>query len=458
MSLPTTLESVRKPTRSKTPPGPRGHWLWGNTAPFQADRLGFMRDAARDYGGVVNLRFAYRKVWLVTEPSVIESVLVTQVRQFRKHFGLRLNPIVLGNGLLTSEGDFWLRQRRLAQPAFQRPQIALYAPMFADHTARMLDRWQAGESLDVLPEMMALTLGIASKTLFGADGDDHAERVRSALQVVQEEFVLRLMRFLQPPMWIPTAGNRRLKQAAHDLDSIIYGFIRQRRASGEQRDDLLSRLLHARDEGDKTGMTDKQLRDECLTIFLAGQETTALALSWTWYLLGQHPEVAARVYAEVDSVLAGRTPTMDDLPRLPETEHVLLESMRLYPPAFVVGREALTDIDIAGYRCSRGTTILMPETVVHRDPRFFENPDDFRPERWRDNFEKRLPNCAYFPFGAGPRACIGQLFAMVEMTMVLAMIAQRFQFTLKPGQTVTAGVQFTLRPKPGVPTVITPRL
>ena len=457
MSSTTTPETARKSARPRTPPGPRGHWLWGNTAPFQADRLGFMRDVARDYGGVVNLRFAYRKVWLVTEPEVIESVLVTHARQFRKHFGLRLNPIVLGNGLLTSEGDFWLRQRRLAQPAFQRPQVALYASSFVDHTARMLDRWRPGESRDVLPEMMALTLGIASKTLFGADADDHAEQVRSALQVVQEEFVRRLMRFLQPPMWIPTAGNRRLKQAAHDLDSIIYDFIRQRRASGEHRDDLLSRLLHARDAGDKTGMTDKQLRDECLTIFLAGQETTALALSWAWYLLAQHPEVAARVYAEVDSVLAGRTPTMDDLPRLPETEHALLESMRLYPPAFIVGREALVDIDIAGYRCARGTTILMPETVVHRDPRFFENPDDFRPERWRDNLEKRLPNCVYFPFGAGPRICIGQLFAMVEMTMVLAMIAQRFQFTLKPGQTVTPGVQFTLRPNPGVPTILTPR-
>ena len=457
MSSPTTLKNAQKSARSRTPPGPRGHWLWGNTAPFQADRLGFMRDVARDYGGVVNLRFAYRKVWLVTEPEGIESVLVTHARQFRKHFGLRLNPIVLGNGLLTSEGDFWLRQRRLAQPAFQRPQVALYASSFVDHTARMLDRWRPGESRDVLPEMMALTLGIASKTLFGADADDHAEQVRSALQVVQEEFVRRLMRFLQPPMWIPTAGNRLLKQAAHDLDSIIYDFIRQRRASGEHRDDLLSRLLYARDAGDKTGMTDKQLRDECLTIFLAGQETTALALSWTWYLLAQHPEVAARVYAEVDSVLAGRTPTMDDLPRLPETEHVLLESMRLYPPAFIVGREALVDIEIAGYRCARGTTILMPETVVHRDPRFFEHPDDFRPERWRDSFEKRLPNCAYFPFGAGPRICIGQLFAMVEMTMVLAMIAQRFQFTLKPGQSVTPGVQFTLRPNPGVPTILTPR-
>lgn len=457
MSLRDTQEPVLRQTRSGLPPGPRGHWLWGNVAPFQADRLGFMREVARQYGGVVHLRFAYRTVWLVTEPEVIESVLVTQSRQFRKHFGLRINPIVLGNGLLTSEGDFWLRQRRLAQPAFQRPQIALYASTFADHTARMLDRWKPGEHRDVLPEMMALTLGIASKTLFGADADSQAEQVRSALQVIQEEFVRRLMRPIQAPMWLPTAGNRRLKQATNNLDSIIYDFIRQRRASNERREDLLSRLLHARNEGDAASMSDKQLRDECLTIFLAGQETTALALSWAWYLLGQHSEVAARVYAEVDSILGGRTPTMDDLPQLQETEHVLLEAMRLYPPAFVVGREALVDTRVAGYDCPRGTTILMPESVVHRDPRFFENPDEFRPERWRNNFERRLPNCAYFPFGAGPRICIGQLFAMVEMTMVMAMIAQRFQFTLKPGQTVIPGVQFTLRPNPGVPTIITRR-
>ncbi len=456
MNVPTPSQD-RTGSRRGRPPGPRGHWLWGNVAAFQGDRLGFMRDVARDYGGVAYLRFAFRKVWLVTEPAVIESVLVTQSRLFRKHFGLRINPVVLGNGLLTSEGDFWLRQRRLAQPAFGRAQIEQYVPSFVDHTERMLNRWRVGDNRDVLQEMMALTLGIASKTLFGADGDGHAEKVRAALAVTQEEFVHRLTRPLQMPMWIPTAGNRRLRSAVRDLDAIVYGFIRQRRAGGEHREDLLSRLLAARDEGTAAGMSDKQLRDECLTIFLAGQETTALALSWSWYLLGQHPDAAARVYAEVDSVLAGRTPTLEDLPRLKETEHVLLESMRLYPPAFVVGREALVDTEVGGYRCPRGTTVLMPESVVHRDPRFFDRPDDFVPERWRNDFERRLPHCAYFPFGAGPRICIGNTFAMLEMTLALAMIAQRFQFTLTPGQNITMGVQFTLRPNPGVMTTLVGR-
>jgi cytochrome P450 len=416
-----------------------------------------MRDVARDYGGIAALRFGFRKIWLVTEPAVIESVLVTQARQFRKHFALRLNPIVLGNGLLTSEGDFWLRQRRLAQPAFGRAQIAEYIPTFIDYTERMLQRWRPGDQRDILQEMMALTLGIASKTLFGADGDIHADKVRDALNVTQEEFVHRLASPIQIPLWVPTAGNLRLRRAVRDLDTIVYDFIRQRRASGEHREDLLSRLLAARDEASTAGMSDRQLRDECLTIFLAGQETTALALSWSWYLLGLHPDAAQRVYAEVDSVLAGRTPTLDDLPSLVETEHVLLESMRLYPPAFIVGREALIDTEVGGYPCRRGMTVLMPESVVHRDPRFFEQPDEFLPTRWRNDFEKQLPHCAYFPFGAGPRICIGNTFAMMEMTLALAMIAQRFQFTLTPGQNISMGVQFTLRPKPGVMTSLQPR-
>lgn len=457
MSSPASSAVARTPVRSKSPPGPPGHWLWGNVAAFRKDRLNFMRETSREYGGVVALRVATRKIWLITDPAVIETVLVTKSRQFLKHFALRANPVVLGKGLLSSDGDFWLRQRRLAQPAFQRPQIMQYVSTFVDHTARMLDRWKAGESRDILPEMMALTLGIASRTLFGADGDEYAERVRAALRVTQGEFVVRLARLIQIPNWVPTAGNRRLLGAVRDLDAIIYDFIRKRRASNEQRDDLLSRLLNARDEGDQVGMTDKQLRDECLTIFLAGQETTALALAWTWLLLGQHPEAAARVYAEVDSALGGRAPTADDLPRLQEVERVLLESMRLYPPAYLVGREPIADMELAGYRCPRGTTILMPQAVVHRDPRYFSDPDTFQPDRWRGDFEKQLPKCAYFPFGGGPRTCIGNTFAMVEMTLVIAMIAQRFQFQIVPGQTITPSLQFTLRPNPGVMAMMTPR-
>lgn len=443
--------------RAAYPPSPPRHWLWGHVPAFVRNRLEFLRAAAHQYGGVVALRLAFRNVWLISDPEIIEAVLVTQARQVRKHFALRINPIVLGKGLLTSEGDFWLRQRRLAQPAFQRPQIMRYVPTFVDHALAMLANWKPGETRDMLPEMMALTMAITSKTLFGAVADDCAHRVRTALQVTQEEFVRRIPRPVQIPMWVPTPGNRRLRQAVRDLDEIVYGFIRNRRASGEQHDDLLSRLLLARDEADQTGMTDQQLRDECLTIFLAGQETTALALTWSWLLLAQHPQAAERVYAEVDRVLNGRTPTADDLPELIEVERALHESMRLYPPAYLVGRETLTDIDLGGYRCPRGTTLLISPWVVHRDPRFFDEPEAFRPERWGNDHEHPLPKYAYFPFGGGPRICIGNTFAMIEMTLILAMIAQRFRFTLGPGQSITASPQFTLRPIPGVMATIARR-
>lgn len=440
----------------ESPPAPRSHWLWGNPEVL-ADPLAFMRRMSAEYGGIVSLRLLTHTAWMITEPTVIESVLVKQATEFRKHFAVRLLPIALGNGLLTSDGDFYSRQRRLAQPAFQRSQVSHYYTTFVDSTRRMLDAWQAGENRDILLEMHSLTLGTASRTLFGVDAEFQSERVRAALRIGQAEFVRRLLTIVRLPMWVPTPSNLRLRQATRDLDDIIYDFIRQRRASNEPRSDLLSRLLHARDEGAETGMTDKQLRDECLTIFLAGQETTALAMSWCWWLLAENPTVAERIYAEVDSVLNGRCPTMEDLSRLQETEHALLEAMRLYPPIYIIGREALVDTEIGGFRCPRGTTLLMPAWAVHRDERYFQDPDSFLPERWRNNFEKQLPKCAYFPFSAGPRVCLGTHFAMVQMKLVIAMIAQRFRFTVAPGQKVTPNVQITLQPSPGIPAILRSR-
>jgi cytochrome P450 len=255
-------------------------------------------------------------------------------------------------------------------------------------------------------------------------------------------------------MWIPTPANLRVKRAVRVLDNILFGFIRERRAHPERyQKDLLSLLLQARDEGDGKGMTDQQVRDEAMTLFLAGHETTALALSWAWYLLSQHPEAARKLHEEADTVLDGRLPTADDCPRLKYAEMVALESMRLYPPAYVVGREALVDTTLGGYPLKQGTTVMMPEWVIHRDPRFFPDPARFHPERWA-NDPKDRPRFSYFPFGGGPRACIGNTFAMMEMTLVLATIAQRFDFTLAPGVTVTPQPTFTLRPNPGVPAVV----
>jgi cytochrome P450 len=439
------------------PPGPRGHWITGNLPEFRQGRLDFLTRCAREHGDVVALRFGPRRVYLVVHPDAIEEVLATHSRHFIKHFALRLNPRVLGKGLLTSEGDFWLRQRRLIQPAFVRRRISAYGPDMVACTERVLAGWQAGETRDVLTEMMRLTLAIAAKTLFDAEADDDASAVGTALRVLQENFLIRFSSLLPVPMWLPTPTNLRLRRAVRRLDEIIYRFIRRRRQGGKEGSDLLSILLHARDEEDKSGMTDRQLRDEAMTLFLAGHETTALTLSWAWHLLATHPEAEERLAAEVRQVLGGRPPAVGDLPRLKYAEGVVLEALRLYPPAYTIGREALAECVIGGYRVPRGTTILMSQWVVQRDPRWFDKPAAFRPERWAGDLAQRLPRYAYFPFGGGPRLCIGNTFAMMETVLVLATITPRFRFTAVPSHPVVPWPTFTLRPRYGIPAVVTPR-
>jgi cytochrome P450 len=343
------------------------------------------------------------------------------------------------------------------QPAFQRQRIAAYGPVMVEHAERMLARWRPGETREVLAEMMRLTLGIAAKTLFDADVDGQASTVGAALAVAQTHFIERFNSLVRLPLSIPTPGNLRVRRAARRLDEIIYGFIHQRRESGEDKGDLLSMLLHARDESDRTGMTDKQLRDEAMTLFLAGHETTALTLSWTWYLLARNPEAAGKLAAEVDAVLGTRRPSVEDLARLRYTEAVVLESMRLYPPAYALGREALADCEVMGYQVPAGMTLLMSTWVVHRDPRWYEQPEAFQPERWEEAQVKRRPKYSYFPFGAGPRQCIGNQFAMMETVLVLAAIAQRYRFTLASDRTVVPWPTFTLRPKGPIEAVVTPR-
>jgi cytochrome P450 len=434
----------------RVPLGPRGHWLAGNLPDFRRARLAFLTDCARSHGDVVALRFAHRRVYLVSDPQLIEEVLVTQSRQFIKHFALRLNPLVLGNGLLTSDGDFWLRQRRLIQPVFARARIASYAPVMVAAARHVMESWQAGERRDIMVEMMRITLAIAAKTLFDADVGGAAHEIVAALQVLQDNFLVRFGSIFPPPLWLPTPANLRLRRAIRRLDDILFGFIRQRRTQHVDRGDLLSLLLNAQDE-EGSRMTDRQVRDEAMTLFLAGHETTALALSWTWYLLAQHPEAEEKLAAEVRHVIGDRDPTVDDWPRLRYAEMVALEAMRLYPPAYVIGREAVANCDIGGYHVAHGTTVLMSQWVVQRDPRFYAEPEHFRPERWGEDAIKTLPKFAYFPFGGGPRLCIGNTFAMMELVLVLATIAQRFHFRLQPGALVTPQPTFTLRPVPGIP-------
>ena len=435
--------------KAPLPPGPRGHWLLGHLPDFRGDRLAFMAKCVRDYGDVVNLRFGSRRIYLINHPDILEEILVTQSRHFIKNFALRINPLVFGKGLLVSEQDFWLKQRRLIQPAFSRNRLAGYSQVMVDATQAMLASWNPGETRDIYADMMRLTLAITAKTLFDAEVEGDASEVGNALHLLQENFLVRINSLLLLPIWVPTPQNLRLRKIIRRLDEIIFRFIRQRRQSPVAKPDLLSILLQAQDE-DGSRMSDRQVRDEAMTLFLAGHETTALALSWTWHLLAGHPEVEEKLQAEVDQVLHGRIPTFDDLPQLKYTEKVIQESMRVLPPVYLIGREAIEECVIGGFRVKKGTTLLMCQWLIHRDPRFFEQPEKFHPERWTEDFCRSMPKFAYFPFGGGPRLCIGNTFAMTEMVLVLAAIAQRFGFVAQPGHEVSLWPSFTLRPRNGI--------
>jgi cytochrome P450 len=412
--------------------------------------LGFFAACARDYGDVVPIRVVNRRLILLSHPDLIEEVLTARARHTTKTAILNMLRPVLGDGLLLSEGDSWLRQRRLMQPAFHRQRIAGYGDVMAGYTERGMADWRDGQTRDVHADMMAITQAIVAKTLFDADVSDDACDVGHALHVLMEDFSRRRMSVFALPRFVPTPARRRARAAVARLDRIVYDIIAARRASGEDRGDLLSILLAAQDADDGSRMTDHQVRHEIMTLFLAGHETTAVALSWTWYLLAQHPEVEACLAAELRSVLGGRLPTVADLPQLRYTEMVVTESMRLYPPAFTLTRRVNEACEVGGHRVEPETTLVMSQWVVQRDARWFEAPTAFRPERWENDLAKRLPRYAYFPFGGGPRLCIGNTFAMMETTLLLATIAQRFRFALAPGEPVTPMLSVTLRPARGI--------
>ncbi|HEV3082020.1 MAG TPA: cytochrome P450 [Gemmataceae bacterium] len=431
------------------PPGPKGHWLKGNLAEFRRDSLGFITHCAREYGDIVSLKLGPKRVYLLNHPDLIEQVLVTQNRNFIKHFITRLLQRILGEGLLNSEADIWLRQRRLAQPAFHRSRIEAYGRVMVEFTENMLRTWKEGESRDIHVEFMRLALGIVAKTLLNADAGGEANTVASALEFLLKDFLYRWETLLPVPRWVPTPHNLRCKRARRSLEGTIYKYIRQGRAAGVDRGDLLSMLLQVRDE-DGSGMSDLQLRDQVMTLFLAGHETTANSLSWTWYLLAQHPEVEAKLTKELQDVLGGRPPTVADLPRLRYTDYVVCESMRLYPPVFAFGREALQACTLGGYEIPAGATVIMSQWIMHRHPRYFDNPEEFHPDRWANGLLQRISKYVYFPFGGGPRICIGNTFAMMEASLVLATLAQHYRFTLLPEPPVVPWPAVTLRPRHGI--------
>jgi cytochrome P450 len=434
------------------PPGPKSVIPGLQLLAFSRDPLDFLTNATRTYGDVAHFRSGSQNFFILNHPDYIRDVLVTHNGIFMKGRGLQRAKRLLGEGLLTSENPLHRRQRRLAQPAFHKQRIASYASLMVDYALRhQRERWQDGQTLDMAQEMMHLTLAIVGKTLFDTDTEREAEEVREALSATMESFTRFILPFAGLLDRLPLPSTRRFQQARARLDVIIYRMIDEHRKSGADRGDLLSMLIMAQDEeGDSGGMTDEQLRDEAMTIFLAGHETTANALTWTWYLLSQHPEVETRFHEEVDAVLAGRPPTFEGLPRLRYTEMVLAEAMRLYPPAWVLGRRALEDYEVGGYRVPAGSIVIMSQYVTHRDERYFPDPLRFDPERWTLEAKEARPQFSYFPFGGGPRRCIGEGFAWMEGVLIIATLAQSWRMRLVPGHPVELLPVVTLRPKHGM--------
>ena len=414
------------------------------------DRIGFFRSMAREYGDVSSVRIGGQQVVMLTHPDDIRDVLVTHGRLFTKGRALERAKQLVGEGILTSEGALHLRQRRLVQPAFHRARIAAYAGQMADLSGRLSDGWLDGAELDVNAELMRLTPNIVAATLFNAAVDDEAREIASALDAAFDAFSFGYGPFTALLDRLPTRSRRRFREGRARLDATIYRIIRERRASPGDRGDFLSMLLTATDtEGDGGGMSDEQLRDEAITIFLAGHETTANLLTWTWLLLARHPHVESALHAELDAVLdEGRRPVYDDLTRLPYTRNVLAESMRFYPPAYMIGRRSTAEYRIRDYTFSSRTVFLLPQIIVHRDRRWWPNPDTFEPDRWRVPDETR-PRFAYFPFGAGTRVCIGEQFAWMEGTLALATLARRWRVRV-PGPAPEPEPIITLRPKDGL--------
>jgi cytochrome P450 len=443
-------------TAARPPIAPRLPFL-GNAHQFMRDPLRFLTSMRERHGDVVQLALGPFEVTLLSHPDLVEDVLVTRNRLWKKDRHIETMRPVLGDGLLSSEGDFWRRQRRLAQPAFHRDRIASYAEIMVQHASRLADKWRDGEVRDVHKDMMTLTLEIVAETLFGANVGDQAEEVAVSLEAVLAVISNPLELFFPVLKSLPTPSRRRFGRAVKKLDAIIYGLIERRRKSGiGETNDLLSMLLHAQDE-DGTRMSDKQVRDECMTLFLAGHETTALNLSWTWLLISQHQAVAGKLARELDDVLGDRPATMADLPRLRYASHVITESLRLYPPAWSIGREACEDVEVGGYLIPQGTQVWFSPWAIQRDERWFERPNEFRPERWEGDFAKSIHRYAYFPFGGGPRFCIGQAFAQMEAVLILATLARAYRVDVMPRPRPTPEPSVTLRPKRGLRVRLTRR-
>ncbi len=444
---------------SHYPPGPNTWPSIRLLLQMQREPLPFLARLAHEYGDIVYFKAGPRSIYLLNHPDLIQDVLVTHDRKFRKSQALQRAKRVLGEGLLTSEGDYHRHQRRLIQPLFHRRQIAAYAESMVNHAARCSDQtagqgWQDGVILDIHAQMMQLTLAIVGETLFRQDITAEAKAIGVAMEALTQNFQ-RLLSPMAPLLnALPTAENRRLRRSEAELERVVTQLITERRGQ-EQGDDLLSLLLAAHQTGSaEQPMTDRQVRDEVLTLLLAGHETTANALTFSWWLLAQHPVVAAQLHEELACVLGGRLPTVADLEQLRYTRMVFSEALRLYPPAWIVGRQAITAHTIRGYHIPVGATVLVSQWIIHHDARYYPEPARFDPERWTPAAQAARPKFSFFPFGGGSRLCIGEQFAWMEGILILATLAQEWQMQPVTAQPLVLRAGITLRPQHGAPMLL----
>ena len=441
------------------PPSVKPFWIGGHFRMFRKNPPAFLETLAR-LGEVTSFKMGPQAAFFINNPEMVRDLLVVNAHKFVKGRALQRAKSLLGEGLLTSEGEFHLRQRRMIQPAFHRQRINEYARAMVEYAEKMSSEWTGGDERDIDQEMMRLTLNIVGKTLFSANVENESDSVGGAMTTIVQMFNLLLLPFAEILEKLPLPHSIRFKKAKQTLDEVIYKIIDERRRSGEDKGDLLAMLLTAQDEeGDGRGMSDKQIRDECLTLFLAGHETTANALTWTWYLLSQNPEKEAKFHQELDEVFAdGHAPGTEDYARLSYTESVLAESMRLFPPAWAIGRLSIEEHEFGGYHVPKKSLVLVSPYVAHHDPRYWEEAGEFLPERWQTQSVKEAgQKYIYFPFGGGVRRCIGEQFAWTEGVLLLAAIGRRWKFRLDPKQKIGLQAMITLRPKYGMKMKISER-
>ncbi len=449
-----THETFRKKdvTPASLAPGPKGYPMVGIIPKIGDDLLGYFVKMMLTYGAVVRLDLGTKSFYLVTHPKGIRRILQDNNRNYIKGYD-QAKPLI-GEGLVSSEGEFWRRQRRLMQPAFHRSRTAGFAEVMVETATEVMNQWHTfatrGEPLDISKEMIRITQQVIARTMFSTDVGEKTDMLLQAFDVGLEYLNQRMFNPIPFLDRLPTPTNLRFRRALATLDELIYALIEERRRSDRVPDDLLSMLLEAKDDESGQGMSDRQLRDELVTVFFAGHETTASTLSWSAFLLAKHPEDSRRVRAEVDAVLQGRRPTIEDYPKLVYTRRVIDESLRIYPPAWMFARQAIDEDEICGIHIPAGASILLSPYATHRHPEFWVGPENFDPDRFSPDRSLSRPRMAYFPFGGGPRLCIGREFALVEATLILAVMMQSYTMRLLPDYDVKAQPIATLRPRPGV--------